>query len=563
MTSKHNKKDIFFFNKLKDMAEENNIPLPLMCDHLKAAYKEAYKDVDLDAKLKFEIDLDKRIFEVSKKLLVLDKDEDQIFEFTEISLAKAKKIIKQAKAGKEYYFPILWKNATEKFKFRFRKELTLLLDKDKNIELEKKYSKKIGELISGEVTKIRGRKGKLKISIDVGDVVAILDETGVVFNERLIPGMKIYVLVKDINLKNDGSKFILKVERNSEKFIKELFKQEIEEVADDIVKIKKIIRIPGWRTDVVVDSDESNINPVLTCIGVNGARINAIMHWINQERIYLVKYSPNIEVQFKNYYQDIDIIDSVDLIHIDLVHEQRVRVMNVWINDWERIGWFYGKYYSRVLNAMIICELFDIRIFDPNEITKEEVHEMLTKGLEKDIPEVVQTPAVVQASSEKAELEETDFNEVDIDKVQPKDEVILEKEESKIKDVFEETDDYSAKDTLISSTTTAEQIKENDISNEAFQTSGEQKTTLQATEAKSPTTIAEQQAEFITKKRKREQKTETLSFLERQRAKIGKKLVRDFGSKPPSFKDIDLTVSETEEEEGYEDDYDFDYDEDE
>ena len=107
MTNKHNKKDIFFFNKLKDMAEENNIPLSLMCDHLKAAYKEAYKDVDLDAKLKFEIDLEKRIFEVSRKLLVLDKDEDQIFEFTEISLAKAKKIMKQVKAGKEYYFPIL------------------------------------------------------------------------------------------------------------------------------------------------------------------------------------------------------------------------------------------------------------------------------------------------------------------------------------------------------------------------------------------------------------------------------------------------------------------------
>lgn len=213
---------------------------------------------------------------------------------------------------------------------------------------------------------------------------------------------------------------------------------------------------------------------------------------------------------------------------------------------------------------MIICELFDIRIFDPNKITKEEVHEMLTKGLEKEkvIPDVIQTPDVIQVSAEKAEMKQPDLKEVELDKFQSKDELIEEQEGNKSKDILEDAVD-SAEDTLISPTATTDQIREKDISNEAFQASGEQKITLQTAEAKSPTTIAEQQAEFITKKRKREQKTETLSFLERQRAKIGKKLVRDFGSKPPSFKDIDLNVSETDEEEGYEDDYDFDYDEDE
>ncbi|WGH27199.1 MAG: hypothetical protein NHG12_00520 [Candidatus Shikimatogenerans bostrichidophilus] len=110
-----------------------------------------------------------------------------------------------------------------------------------------------------------------------------------------IIGNLYFFLVKKVFL-NKNNKIIIILSRNDKLFIKELFKLEIPEIKDGIIKIKKIVRIPGFKTKIVIYSKNKNIDPIGTCLGFKGIRIKFIKKELNNERIDLIKYTKNINL---------------------------------------------------------------------------------------------------------------------------------------------------------------------------------------------------------------------------------------------------------------------------
>ncbi|OYT17240.1 MAG: transcription termination/antitermination protein NusA [Bacteroidetes bacterium 4572_77] len=159
------------------------------------------------------------------------------------------------------------------------------LEKD---TIYKKYSEKIGEIISGEVYQVWKRE------------VLILDEE---FYELILPkseqipsdfyrkGDVIRAVVSKVDLRNNNPVIILS--RTSPVFLEKLFEQEVPEVYDGLITIKNIVRAPGERAKIAVESYDDRIDPVGACVGIKGSRIHGIVRELKNENIDVINYTSN------------------------------------------------------------------------------------------------------------------------------------------------------------------------------------------------------------------------------------------------------------------------------
>lgn len=159
------------------------------------------------------------------------------------------------------------------------------LEKD---NLYKKYKDKVGEIVTGEVYQIWKKE------------ILILDDEN---NELLLPkieqipsdhyrkGDNIRAVIYKVELKNNAPQIILS--RNAPAFLERLFEQEVPEVFDGLITIKKIVRIPGERAKVAVESYDDRIDPVGACVGMKGSRIHGIVRELRNENIDVINYTSN------------------------------------------------------------------------------------------------------------------------------------------------------------------------------------------------------------------------------------------------------------------------------
>jgi len=153
----------------------------------------------------------------------------------------------------------------------------------------KKYSEKVGELFSGEVYQTWSKE------------VLILDEDGnelhIPKNEQ-IPGERfkksdsVRAIIKSVEMKNNTTPYII-LSRTSDEFLERLFEQEVPEIADGLITVKKVARVPGERAKVAVESYDDRIDPIGACIGVKGSRIMGIVRELRNENIDVLQYTQN------------------------------------------------------------------------------------------------------------------------------------------------------------------------------------------------------------------------------------------------------------------------------
>ncbi len=129
--------------------------------------------------------------------------------------------------------------------------------------------------------------------VDLGKAQGILPQSEQIQTEKYHLNQKIKVLVKDIREGGRGLEII--VSRADPEFVKCLFAQEVPEVASGVVKIEAMSREPGSRTKMAVSSRESNIDPVGSCVGQKGVRVQAIIAELSGEKIDIIPYSPEID----------------------------------------------------------------------------------------------------------------------------------------------------------------------------------------------------------------------------------------------------------------------------
>jgi N utilization substance protein A len=209
----------------------------------------------------------------------------------EIELSDVKKIDPDLEVGDDFIEQITLESFGRRAILAARQTLVskiLELEKD---EIYKKYKDRVGEIVTGEVYQVWKKE------------TLVLDDEG---NELLLPkteqipadyfkkGDSVRAIIDKVEMVNNNPKII--ISRNAPEFLQRLFEMEVPEIFDGLITIKKIVREPGERAKVAVESYDDRIDPVGACVGMKGSRIHGIVRELKNENIDVINYTNNISL---------------------------------------------------------------------------------------------------------------------------------------------------------------------------------------------------------------------------------------------------------------------------
>jgi N utilization substance protein A len=254
------------------------------------------------------INIDKGDFEIWRTRTVVN-DEDLTDAVTQIKLSDAKKIDDDYEEGEDVSDEVKFADFGRRTILALRQNLS-----SKILELEKdsifgKYKDKIGEIVSGEVYQIW--KKEILILDDEGNEL-IMPKTEQIPSDFFRKGDNVRAVVVRVEMKNNNPLIILS--RTSPVFLERLFELEVPEIFDGLITIKKIVRIPGERAKVAVESYDDRIDPVGACVGMKGSRIHGIVRELKNENIDVINFTNNTNLYIQRALSpakisDIKIVD--------------------------------------------------------------------------------------------------------------------------------------------------------------------------------------------------------------------------------------------------------------
>ena len=230
-------------------------------------------------------------FSVYAEKTVVDKVEDDV---TEISLEKAKEIDSKYELGDIVNVEI---KSKEFGRIATQNAKNVILQKIREEErkvLFNQYYAKEKDVVTGVVQRYVGRN----VSVNLGKVDAILNENEMVKGEVFKPTERIKVYILEVKDGTKGPRIL--VSRTHPELVKRLFESEVTEVRDGIVEIKCIAREAGSRTKIAVWSNDPDVDPVGACVGMNGARVNAIVNELRGEKIDVINWNENPAILIEN-----------------------------------------------------------------------------------------------------------------------------------------------------------------------------------------------------------------------------------------------------------------------
>ena len=223
----------------------------------------------------------------------------------EISLADALKITSRAEIGGMIQVPIQSKEfgriATQNAKNVI---LQKIREEERKVLYDQYYSME-KDVVTGVVQRYVGRN----VSINLGRVDAILTENEQVKGEVFQPTERIKVYILEVKATSKGPKVL--VSRTHPELVKRLFESEVAEVREGIVEIKAIAREAGSRTKIAVWSNDPDVDPVGACVGMNGARVNAIVGELRGEKIDIITWNENPAMMIENALSPAKVISVI------------------------------------------------------------------------------------------------------------------------------------------------------------------------------------------------------------------------------------------------------------
>ena len=274
------------------LEKEKNISKEVLMDAIEQSLIQACKNHFGKAdNVHVTIDHETCEFSVYADKTVVEVVEDPVME---ISLSNAKMMDSKYELGDIVQVPIQSKQfgriATQNAK-------NVILQKIREEErkvLYDEYFQKEKDVVTGVVQRYMGRN----VSVNLGKVDAILSENEQVKGEEYKPTERIKVYVLEVKDSPKGPKIM--VSRTHPELVKRLFEAEVTEVKDGIVEIKSIAREAGSRTKIAVWSNDPDVDPVGACVGMNGARVNAIVNELRGEKIDIINWSDNPAILIEN-----------------------------------------------------------------------------------------------------------------------------------------------------------------------------------------------------------------------------------------------------------------------
>ncbi|MCC6836831.1 MAG: transcription termination/antitermination protein NusA, partial [Cytophagales bacterium] len=237
------------------------------------------------------VNADKGDLEIWRFREIVDDDSEDIWEHDKISLTEAQKIEADFEVGEEVAEQIYLEDFGRRAVTTARQTL---MQKVKDLEkdiLYQKYKDLVGEIITGEVYQVLSREVLL---IDAEGNEISIPRNEQIQKDRYRKGENVRAVVHKVDMVNGSPKIILS--RTAPAFVERLFEQEVPEVYDGLITIKKVVREPGERAKVAVESYDDRIDPVGACVGMKGSRIHAIVRELQNENIDVINYTENLEL---------------------------------------------------------------------------------------------------------------------------------------------------------------------------------------------------------------------------------------------------------------------------
>lgn len=276
------------FSEFKDDKFIDRVTLmAILEDVFRATLKKKFGD---DENFDIIINPDKGDLEIWRNRVVVPDDEVENPNY-EISLSDARKIEPDFEVGEDVPEEVKLVDLGRRAILALRQNLISKIHEHDNTNIYKQFKDLEGELYTAEVHHIRHK------------AVILLDDDGneiILPKEKQIPsdffrkGDNVRGIIESVELK--GNKPTIIMSRTNNKFLEKLFEQEIPEVFDGLITVKKVVRIPGEKAKVAVDSYDDRIDPVGACVGMKGSRIHGIVRELGNENIDVINYTTNLNL---------------------------------------------------------------------------------------------------------------------------------------------------------------------------------------------------------------------------------------------------------------------------
>ena len=349
---------INLIDSFQEFKEAENIDRPTLMKVMEDVFKTLIrKKYGSDECFDVIVNDQKGDLEIFRRRTIVD-DDDLYNTLTEIELKDARKIEPDYNVGEELYEEVdIQKEFGRRAILAGKQTLAARINDLKKNILIKKYEDRVGEIVSGEVYQVWKKE------------VLILDEEG---NEMLLPkseqipsdyfkkGETVRGVVKKVELKN--SQAIIIISRTSPSFLEKLLEIEVPEIFDGLIVVKKIVRDPGERAKVAVESYDDRIDPVGACVGMKGSRIHGIVRELKNENIDVISWTANTQLLIQRSLTPAK-ITSMDV-------DMEAKRVSVYLKP-DQVSLAIGR---RGVNIKLASELtgFEIDVFRDNEGEVEE-----------------------------------------------------------------------------------------------------------------------------------------------------------------------------------------------
>ncbi|WP_421874877.1 transcription termination factor NusA [Marinoscillum sp.] len=275
-----------------DFARGKNIDRPTMIRILEDVFRTMIrKKYKTDDNFDIIINTDKGDLEIWRFREIVDDNSEDIWDHDKISLSEAREIEPDFEIGEEVSEEIKLEDFGRRAVMTARQTLIQKIkDLEKDI-LFQKYKDLVGEIITGEVYQTLSREILL---IDAEGNELNLPKGEQISKDRYRKGDSVRAIVHRVEMVNGNPKIILS--RTSPTFLERLFESEVPEVYDGLITIKNVVREPGERAKVAVESYDDRIDPVGACVGMKGSRIHSIVRELQNENIDVINFTDNMEL---------------------------------------------------------------------------------------------------------------------------------------------------------------------------------------------------------------------------------------------------------------------------
>lgn len=275
-----------------DFARSKNIDRPTVIRILEDVFRAMIrKKFEIDDNFDIIINLDEGDLQIWRSREIVDDDSEDIWDNDKISLSEARKLEQDFEIGEEVAEEI-------EFSSFGRRAIMVakhaLFQKVKDLErdvLYNKYAQLIGEMIGAEIYQVLNKE---VILLDDEKNELTLPNSEQIPKDRFKKGARVRAIVHKVELQGSTPKVILS--RSSPVLLERLFENEVPEIAEGLITIKKIVREPGERAKVAVESYDDRVDPVGACVGMKGARIHSIVRELQGENIDVINYTDNLDL---------------------------------------------------------------------------------------------------------------------------------------------------------------------------------------------------------------------------------------------------------------------------